>query len=255
MIRGLYTSALGMTTQMKKMDIISNNIANINTTGYKKDVVITQSFTEELTKRLNDRADIRINPPIGKMTHGVFVDTIYSQFSNGSLQQTDAPLDIAISGDGFFAVNFTDNNGAVTERYTRDGAFSLSTTGQLVTREGYSVLGQNGAITLPDGDISIDETGRVYSAGEYVDTLRLVNFNDSQTLRKTGDNMFTTTNDSQVTPFTGNVVQGFIENSNVNSVKELVDLITVNRNYEANQKMISYQDTLLGRAVSEIARK
>jgi len=259
MVRGLYTAGVGMIATLNKFDVIADNIANVNTTGHKKDNVITQSFSEELMKRLDDPAlnQIRHDISIGRMRLGVFVDTIATDFSTGALSMTGNDFDLAIVGDGYFTI---DDDGA--ERYTRDGSFTLL-NGVLTTNGGYPVLGQNGIITLPEGDLAVSETGGVYINGEYIDHLRMVSFDDSRdatangnaTLRKYKNNLYTTTENSQIVPFKGGVQQGALEASNVNPVREMVDMITVNRLYESNQRVITTIDNTLNRAVNDIARR
>lgn len=257
MIRGLYTSALGMTTQMKRLDVVTNNIANVDTTGFKKDTVVTQSFSEEMMSRLNDPKYSKLNASekIGGVSLGVFVDNVFTDFSSGSLKKTSGELDIAISGNGFFAISQKDSNGQTTEKYSRDGSFTLSNTGTLITKSGDIVLGEKGPIKIENGKITIDEDGNVYANDELINKLKLVDFSDKTTLRKTGENLYATTKDSQMTKFSSTVEQGFLETSNVNSVKEMVDMISVSRIYEANQKMVGIHDTILGKAVNELGRK
>jgi flagellar basal-body rod protein FlgF len=255
MIRGLYTSALGMTSQMKKMDVVSNNIANLNTGGFKRDVVVSRAFTDEITHRIDDISDTKKNPKIGKMSLGVFVDEVVTDFTTGALINTGANLDVAISGQGFFSIQITDKKGNVTEKYSRDGAFTLASDGTLSTKSGGVVLGNEGPIVLNSADVTIDENGNVYSNNELVDTLKLVDIEDVGTLRKFGDNLFETTKDSNVKPFTGTTIQNFLENSNINSVREMIEMITLSRVYETNQKMIGIHDTILAKAVNDIGRK
>jgi flagellar basal-body rod protein FlgG len=240
-----------MITQMQRMDVVTNNIANTDTTGYKKDQVASQSFTDELARRLNDPG-LRLfqNRGVGPMGQGVFIDDVYTDFSTGSLRQTGGSLDIAINGHGFFCV---DVNGE--ELYTRDGSFVLRADGALITKDGGLVQGQNGMINLPNGSITIDETGRIIVGDQYVDTLRVTAFTDNHTLRKLHDNYYRTIGSSQMAPFTGLLTQGFLENSNVNSVKEMVEMIALSRAYETNARMISIHDQTMNRAVNDIARR
>ncbi len=257
MIRGLYTSAVGMMTQMQKMDVVSNNIANADTTGFKKDTVVVRSFSEELAKRLDDPKYrlIKFNQGIGNMSLGVFVDEVYTDFSTGAMEETNGSLDFAISGDGFFAVSVTDRNGETTEKYTRDGSFTLDAENNLRTTEGNYVVGEGGNINIPNGIITVDENGNVYSNNEFVDRIKLVDFANKESLRKAGDNLYETIDESEQLDFTGRVIQGRVESSNVNPVQEMVKMISLARNYEANQKMIQTHDTTLNRAVNDIGRK
>ncbi len=253
MLRGLYTAGIGMMTQMKRMDVVSGNIANVNTTGYKKDNVVTRTFSEELTKQFEYLNSKEVKS-VGKFSTGLFVDDVYTDFTSGGVKVTEGPLDLALSGDGFFVVRVKGDDGKNTEMYTRDGSFTLGSDNTLLTKEGNTVLGQNGPIKIPNGVITIEENGRVMSNGTYVDTLRMTNFEDLHTLRKTKDNLYTTT-ESKQKAFTGKVVQGALEASNVNPVREMVDMITISRNYDANQRVISAYDASLNRSVNDVGRR
>ena len=250
MVRGLYTSAIGMHNSMQRMDVITNNIANINTTAYRRDHVVSHAFTEQFLYRLHD-PDFRILNPIiiGRVSPGLFVDEIFTDWSQGSLQQTHGPLDLAIMGEGFFAV---DVNGELL--FTRDGSFTLA-HGLLLTSCGGRVQGLGGDITLPNGEISISEQGRIFVNDEYVDTLRLTTFTDLHTLRKLENNFFRTTADSVEAAFTGTVGQGFLEGSNFNIVSEMVQMIALSRAYDTNARMVTMQDATLQQAVNDIARR
>ncbi len=264
MIRGLYTSALGMTTQMSKMDVVTNNIANVNTVGYKKDTVVTRAFEEELMYRLNDKYSEKSTstimnkvPRVGDVSQGVFVDQIFTNFANGSTITTKGDLDFALVGDGFFAVRTANQNGDEIERYTRDGSFALAPDGTLITKDGNPVLGENGNIVLPNGKVAISPEGDIYVNEQLIDRLRLVSFEDNTTLRKFGNNLYDANEatGAVLAGFNGMVLQGELENSNVNAVKEMVDVITVSRTYEANQRMISIHDMILGKTVNDVGRK
>lgn len=256
MIRGLYTSAVGMMTQMNLMDVVSNNIANADTTGFKKDTVVTQSFSEELAKRLDDPKYklIKHYNNVGDMSLGVFVNSVHTDFTSGSMKQTEGTLDFALDSEGFFSVS-VDGGAEPAEKYTRDGSFTITPAGRLVTKDGYSVMGQNGEIIIPDGEISMTTAGSIYVDGEYIDTLKLVDIENKDSLRKFGDNLYDIIEESVVVPYTGRVLQNYLEESNINPVEEMVKMITLSRVYEANQKLIIAQDDSLQKAVTEIARK
>lgn len=254
MVRGLYTAAMGMNVQAKRLDLVSNDLANAGTTGYKKDVASISSFKEEYLARLNDHQNFEPNNAIiGKITYGAKIDGVYTDFSQGSVVATNLETDFAIQGDGFFTVQ-TPNGPA----YTRDGNLSINQFGQLVTKEGYSVMGEEGAIELGEDYFSqgqqlvIKENGEVYVGNNYIDTLDMANFEDPNSLQKMDDNLYTS--NGQRVPFTGNIIQNFLEVSNVNTVSAMVDMITVARAYEMNQKMVQTQDNLLGKAVNELGR-
>lgn len=256
MIRGLYTSAWSMIANSKKMDVITNNMANVNTTGYKKDTVVFESFPDLLTKRINDTKN---SSNIGSMELSSDVGEIYTYFTQGQLNQTNNTMDIAIS-DGntaeapspaFFTIGVIAGDGEMREYYTKDGSFVLNANNQLVTKDGNLVLGQDGPITLEQGAFSVDAKGNIVQNGTVIDTLRITQFVDGTKLRKLGDNLLE--NDgSEVTDFTGTVLQGFTEASNVNVIDEMVDMITVMRAYEANQKVLQSHDSLLEKAVNEV---
>lgn len=254
MVRGLYVASTGMNVQTQRMDIISNDLANVNTTGYKKDVAVVASFPEVLTSRLRDAQNhIPNNGEIGMMTFGAKIDGIYTQFVQGSVRQTTSNNDVAIQGDGFFTVNTP-----AGPAYTRDGSFIVNNEGMLVTQEGYNVMGENGPIELGEaflqegGEFVINDNGEISIGGQAIDRLQLVAFENNEALTKMGDNLYQA--QGAVVPFTGSVAQGFLEMSNVNSVTAMVDMITVSRAYEANQKVIQTQDSLLGKAVNELGR-
>lgn len=254
MVRGLYTAAMGMNVQAKRLDLVSNDLANAGTTGYKKDVAVISSFKEQYLSRLNDSQNFtNNNGVIGKVTYGAKVDEVYTDFTQGPVIGTSNETDLAIQGDGFFTVQ-TPNGLA----YTRDGGFCINQRGELVTKEGYHVMGQDGPIELGEdyfsnGDkIVVQGKGEVYVGGNYIDTLQMANFTDSRSLRKLGDNLYSS--NGQTEPFTGSIIQSYLEVSNVNTVSAMVDMITVARAYETNQKMIQTQDSLLGKAVNDLGR-
>lgn len=258
MIRGLYTSAWSMIANSKKMDVITNNLANVNTAGYKKDTVVFESFPELLAKRINDSKN---SSNIGSMELSSDVGEVYTYFTQGQLNQTNNRMDIAISDDSrgekaspaFFTIGVPDpsDNNNIKEYYTKDGSFVLNSNNQLVTRDGNYVLGQNGPVTLEPGEFAVDDSGNIVQNGAVIDTLRLVQFDDATKLRKFGDNLVENSG-SETSAFTGKVMQGFSEESNVNVIDEMVDMITVMRAYEANQKLLQTQDSLLEKTVNEV---
>lgn len=255
MIRGLYTSGWSMLANTRKMDVITNNLANVNTTAYKKDGVVFESFPELLTQRIKDTNG---NAAIGNMSLGSDVGEIHTYNTPGQMLKTGSNLDMALSdtdtGTSYFAVGVTQANGNIQEYYTRDGAFALDSTGRLVNKDGNLVLGQNGAITLTGEDFNITRDGKVFQNGTQIDTLKLVTFTNPDTLRKVGNNLVNTTAQSVQAGFTGEVKQGYLEQSNVNVVKEMVDMISVSRAYEASQKALQAQDGTLEKAVNEVGK-
>lgn len=260
MIRGLYIAASAAITETKRIDVISNNMANVNTSGYKKDAMITESFPDILMKRIGatDYRDIAAKAPItskigyiGKMNNGVRVDEIYTNFEQGPISVSGNPLDLAMQGNGFFSIDTP-----AGERYTRGGEFTLDSEGYITTKEGYMVQGQNGPIQVDGKNIIINEEGQVFSDGNEIDTLKLVDFNDYKLLKKEGESLYLDSSGDagNMKVAEGLVLQGAVESSNVNSVKAMVEMITMLRSYEANQKVIKTFDELLGKSVNEIGR-
>jgi len=263
MIRGLYTSAIGMAAQMKRLDATSHNLANADTPGFKRDVVITQAFDDVLMRRVRDYEMRGINaispssdPNIGPGSLGLIISTLHRDFTPGNLQPTNRPLDLALDRSGFFQVAFTNTAGETTMKYTRGGAFTLTDGGMLITLAGHPVMNTSGSpITIPPGNISITPQGVIIVNDEVVDTINLVAFEDMTTLRPFGDNLFTTTEDTVAIAYAGMLMQGYMESSNVNVVREMAEMIALSRAYEANARMLAIADQTLGQAVTEIARR
>ncbi|NLU10231.1 MAG: flagellar basal-body rod protein FlgF [Tepidanaerobacter acetatoxydans] len=257
MIRGLYTGASGMLSEMSRTDVISNNLANVNTSGFKKDRAIFRALPEMNIHRFDDPITVGLDrvidprPFIGMLGTGAMLDEINTDFSQGAIKVTSNPLDIALRGEGFFEVQTPEGI-----RYTRDGSFTMDREGYIVTSDGYYVLGENGPVLLPqEGDIVISQQGEVTVSGQFVDRLRIVNFADQGQLIKQGSNLYNSqTPMIQADDEVVQVVQGALEGSNANTISEMVDLITAFRAYEASQKVIQTHDETLDRAVNDIAR-
>lgn len=255
MIRGLYTSGWSMLAVQKKMDVITNNMANVSTNGYKKDTMVFESFPAVLTKITKDYNGIpNRSRNIGTMELGNDVGEVFTYYSQGQLTKTDNNLDMAIrdSSNAFFTVSAADADGNIIEYYTRDGSFEKGGDNRLLTREGYAVMGENGPIVLDSGDFSVGEDGTIIQNDEVVDRLLIREFTDTAVLKKYGNNLVRADADTQTRGFTGTVQQGFTELSNVNIVREMVDMITVVRSYEANQKVLQALDGTLEKAVNEV---
>ncbi|MCX7842474.1 MAG: flagellar hook-basal body protein [Clostridia bacterium] len=255
MIRGLYTSGWSLMANSKKLDVISNNLANASTNAYKKDTVVFESFPNVLTRRLNDTMS-KLNPSgiAGEMQLGSDVGEIYTYYTQGQLQKTNNNLDMSLknSDNAFFTIGVPGQNGEMREYFTRDGAFVLNSNNQLVTKDGYPVLGENGPITLEGSEFSVTNDGIVVQNGEAVDRLRIREFTDLKTLRKHGSNLVGRTDQTEEREFSGVVVQGQLEQSNVNVVREMIDMISVMRLYESSQKLLQMQDGTLEKTVNEV---
>lgn len=255
MVRGLYTSGWSMRAIQKKMDIVTNNMANSSTSGYKKDTLVLESFPDVMAKILRD-TDVASGRPydIGTMALGSDVGEVFTNYSQGQLNSTENKLDMAIrdSSNAFFTVAVPNAEGEVSVFYTRDGSFARSGNNTLVTKEGYTVLGENGPIILESGDFTVGEDGTIIQDGEIIDRLLITEFADTSSLRKFGMNLIQADPDAEVVEFSGSVRQGYIELSNVNIVREMVDMITALRSYEANQKVLQSIDQTLDKAVNQV---
>lgn len=256
MVRGLFTSYTGMSNEQKRLDIIANNLANSATVGYKKDSVSNQSFDNLLTIKIKDGSEAYNNRPIGIMSPGVKIGEVYTSFNQGSLRQTDNPYHLALEGKGFFQIAVTDRQGNVNIRYTRNGMFTMTRDGHIVDEDGNHLMGESGEIIIPQEavDIVIDEGGSIYADGILIDTLLISDFEDYNYLRKTADTMFETVEGAIEIPSTSSVIQGYTEQSNVNVVTEMVDMINITRAYEANQKVIQSIDRTLELAANSIGK-
>lgn len=257
MVKGLYTAYTGMLNEQKRMDIITNNLANTDTTGYKKEGVTNQSFDDVLAYRLKDNSTPGVDPhQMGKMSMGVKLGETYTDYSQGALKQTDSNYDLALSGRGFFTIQYTDKAGTTSTMYTRDGNFSLSKEGYLVTQDGDFVLDTNGSkITLdPTKDTKIDSSGSIYQADKLVDKIQVSDFADYNYLEKYGENLYSTAAGATKQTAAAQVEQGYLETSNVQTVSEMVQMIAITRNYQTNQKVIQTIDNTLQVTANQIGK-
>lgn len=283
MLRGLYTAESGMLAQWHQMNVVSNNLANLNTTSYKRESAILKSFPEMLMRRLNDTGIVKVPagaydlaPIIGKMGTGVELNEVHTHFQQGSLKSTENDFDLALIGKGFFVVN-TDRG----ERFTRNGTFTMDQDGYWVTQEGFRLQGEKGDIRIKSANFQVLEDGGIlenqeFSAedlGRFVDKtqnnwlepvlkdrIRIVRFYNERMLKKEGASFYTATKhsgearDMQVGEGRAKVLHGYLETSNVNPVLEMTRMIEVHRAYEANQRVLLTNDSLLQKSVNEIAR-
>lgn len=258
MLRAFSTAATGMTAQQMMVDVIANNLANINTTGFKRSQIVFQDLLYIKLKEFGTEVASGINSPGGlEIGSGVRAASTIKVFTVGELQNTNRPLDIAITGEGFLQVTLP--NGDI--RYTRDGSLQRNADGELVTTTGYIL---EPSITIPTTavSISIEKDGGVNVMDEsgtqsVVGTIDLVRFPNQSGLSSEGDNLFAETLASG-TPTTGRagengygtIQSGFLEKSNVQMVTELVNLITAQRAYEINARAIKAGDDMLRTANS-----
>jgi flagellar basal-body rod protein FlgF len=247
MIKGIGTSGTALIPMMTRLEVIANNLANANTAGFKRDNLFADMLSDAQLKEARSGGDMS-----GAMARQ------YSDFSEGSIQQTNNPLDMAIQGEGFFTV---DTPRGV--RYTRNGAFTVSREGLLTTKEGYPVLGTNGSITFPDpqslahASITVTAHGEISVDKKPLATLRIADFDNGLQLKKEGASLFILRSgterrmDPSSNPAT--VRQGHLEESNVDSIAEMMEMIEITREFESDQKTIQAQDSTLDKAM-EVGR-
>ena len=263
------------------MDEIANNLANVDLNGYKKDTAIQKAFPEMLMRRMNDNGmytfpigSVETAPIVGTLGTGVETNEVYTSFIQGPLKQTENDFDVALEGGGFLTVQTPQG-----ERLTRNGAFLINSDGYLVTKTGDYVLGENGPVKLKKNNFVIDQDGAVWQntsfaaddkrlvsqaenqweSIEKVDRLRIVDVKRERYLQKQGNSYWKTTDESGPAGIRGpdarpKLRQGFLEGANVNAVQEMVEMIEVNRAYDANQRTIQTEDSLIGKLWNEVVK-
>ncbi|MGC8466781.1 MAG: flagellar basal-body rod protein FlgG [Acidithiobacillus sp.] len=261
MMRSLYVAATGLEGEQTKMDVIANNLANVNTTGFKQSRAVFQDLLYQNLRQPGAQSSQTTQYPSGlQLGTGVRVVATERLMTQGNLTSTGNALDLGINGQGFFQIMQPDG----TIAYTRDGTFQLNNQGQLVTSNGYLL---QPPVTIPpnaqsitigaDGTVSVVLPGQ--SQPQQVGSIQLANFINPTGLQSIGDNLYLQTGSSGA-PQTGqptlnglgSVQQGYLESSNVNVVSELVDMIATQRAYEINSKAVSTSDSMLGYAIQNL---
>lgn len=238
--RGFYIAATGLLASQQHFDRISDNMANASTPGFKKDTAVDSNFAEMLISNLSDGSPV----PIGRMSLGHEVSAVRTDLTQGPLEQTGNQLDLALDGQGFFAVRTRQGI-----EYTRDGSFQRDSQGFLTTASGGRVMSDQGRpIQLPAGDVVIGSNGTVSSNGRVVARVAVANLTNP---RKIGGNMFT---GALAGRGTANVVQGSIEQSNVNEGDEMTSVMAQMRSFETNQKVLSAIDQTLQLAANDVGK-
>ncbi|PKM75725.1 MAG: flagellar basal-body rod protein FlgF [Firmicutes bacterium HGW-Firmicutes-15] len=254
MIKGLYTAGAGMMLQMARQDVVANNLANVNTGGYKKDETICQAFPEMLISRLGDTKknalgqDIILPPvPIGSLSTGAIVKDIVTDHSSGNIKYTENNTDLAISNEGYFVIRTPEG-----ERFTRNGAFKINDVGVLVNDQGYPVIDNNNNPIELQGEFSVDKAGNILVDNQVITKLKIAVFADKRFLQKQGDSNMNPRGQTYTEPQNPGVLQGYQEISNVNAVQEMVKLISVMRAYESCQKVVQAEDETMGVAIDQV---
>ncbi|HMX74422.1 MAG TPA: flagellar hook-basal body protein [Anaerolineales bacterium] len=250
MIKGLYSAVSAMVMNANRQQVISHNIANLQTPGFKQILTTAQDFMPEQAVYTNGNLQTSPIEFVGTLGLGTQVGQEFIDFGAGAMQNTNNPLDFALQGSGFFTVKTPDGN-----RYTRDGRFLRDAENTLVTVDGYQVLDDAGqAIELPDGEVSVSPEGILSVNGTEVATLGIGVFADPEAeLEHTEGNLFTgpAASTGEEVP---QVVQGYLETSNANPSQLMTQLVEVGRSYEAAQKLVQNQDELLGKTIASLGR-
>lgn len=276
MSKALWPAMSGAIARDHEVEVIANNLANANTAGFKKDQVNFKEYLVQNEKAADLNVDIPRSPikdkdlyPLdGRDQSFVIVNGTHTQFSQGGMKVTDNPLDLAISGEGFFEVNTPSG-----VRYTRAGNFKLSADGKLVTTEGYPVLAETGGraggdarareIQLQDrqGNVHINESGDIYMGEGLVAKLSVVTFPNKNLIQKAGSLLFENKKPDQNEPVTisqaglgTTLKQGVIETSNVNPVEEISNLIRANRMFEQDLKALKTVNEMMQKEVNDIGK-
>nr|WP_027872012.1 flagellar hook-basal body protein [[Eubacterium] cellulosolvens] len=251
MYQGFYELTSGIITQQRNLNTISNNMANVETAGYKKDTMTVRTFQEEMLLRTGQTAkknptDLAVTTPIAA------ADQTYTDYTQGSFDQTDGKYDFAIAGDGFFTIQTT---GGL--QYTRNGAFSVNAQGILCLDNIGTVVGADGGtIRITNENFVVDDYGRIISAagdGTVYGQLRITGFEDTGTLHKEDNGMYTATGGQDLTGRT-RVLNGYLEASNADMIEQMTAMISSQRALQSAAQMLKMYDQVLSKAASDVGR-
>lgn len=260
MSKGIFTAVSGAIAQAARLDTVANNLANVNTTGFKRDGQVFREYLTAYNKEPGAIEAPRVPASIesfyavnGGDKSYVDIDGSYSDFSQGVVKSTGNKLDMALEGNGFFEVATPDG-----VRLTRAGNFSIDGDGRLITKQGYPVQKEGGGeFKFTSADIVVANNGEVFDAGQSLGKLSLVNIANKDALAKQGMNLFSFRDgqDPQRTSSTETKVnQGFLEGSNVNVIREMTEMIAATRTFESTQKAIQAYDQMNAKAVNEVPK-
>lgn len=256
MLRGFYAAASGMYAQQRKTDMLTNNLANINTSGYKEDQASVRAFPEMLLQRFESGS----NRPkqVGAINTGVYMQETIPRFIQGDLRQSDRQTDLALTDISGGTVFFTVENGDEI-KYTRNGRFTIDADGLLTTGSGWPVLDVNGnRITLNSEDFTVDRNGNITENGVQIARLGIAATDNPEMLMKEGNGLFRTEdneplqNADQLAAYS--ITQGFLEGSTVDPSRTMTEMMTAFRAFEANQKILQAYDRSMEKAVNEVGR-
>lgn len=260
MQNAMYSALFGALSNEHRMNSIANNLANVNTTGYKRDML---AFKDTMDLYAHDH----IMEPVASIRDKKFfpdpqhisrtrIATSLTDFQQGGMKVTSAPLDMAINGEGFFKIDSPDG-----EFYTRNGHFTMNQEGIIVNERGWPVMSEGGPVTIPAGtkDIVVAEDGRVFANGDEVGQIQVVTVDNLAMLEKQGSNLFRVrpgaeAEEMPVDPARTWVAQGFLESANVDAVYEMVNMIETQRQFEAYQKVMQTADAIDREANTKVGR-
>ncbi len=242
MIKGMYKAASAMIPRIRQQETIANNLANASAAGYKKDMVFTRELSKAQAKTAPKKNDWQTP----------MIDQVYTDYDQGPMDQTNNPLDLAIDGDGFFVIQ----DPTTEEMYlTRGGNFSVSPDGFLSTADGMRVMSDGGPIALEGGDVTVSETGQVAVNEAPVANIRVAEPDDTGKLTKVGENAFNIPDGIELRAAVHFAIrQGYLESSNVDAVKEMVDMIVSFRGYESDAQALKMQDGTLDKLMNNVGR-
>lgn len=265
MLRGFYTAASGMIAQQRQQEALSNNIANANTPGYKADRASLRAFPEMLLQEMGSKNlpvtngfHLPMQNPIGSLNTGVYVQENVPDFLQGDVRETDISTDLALVNgvlpDETGSLFFTVQNDAGEARYTRNGNFTIDGQGFLVTNDGYYVLDRGGNPIQTDGlEFTVTDGGNIQTGGQTI-PLGISYIADANELAKEGNGLFRGEAGNPPAGTTYTIQQGSLEQSNVDAMQSMTQMMEAYRMFETNQRVLKAYDESMGKAVNEIGR-
>ena len=254
----IYTATSGALAYQMKLEVLSNNLSNINTVGFKQDRTVFRTYLPGSQNHITGTLHTKLisgEPgtlaPFQTSNSLVAFESTRTDFTSGQLRHTGNALDLAIDGNGFFCVQTSEGI-----QYTRKGNFTLNQEGVLITQEGLPVLGDGGEIKIDGQDYVVDKEGNISVDGIQIDTLKIVNFADPQSVKKVGNTLFAPADSSFVEEKAERfmVSQGFIELSNVDAVRVMTEMIEALRGFESYKKVIQSIDEVTSKAIDKVGR-
>jgi len=232
MIRGFYIAGSGMVTQSRKLDIIGNNMSNSRTAGYKNDQAVISTFDDRI-----------LGGNLGTVSLGQTIDSVSTNFSQGAIEESGNPFDLAIGGEGFFTLEQSDGS----KLYTRNGKFSLDAQGYITDSSGGKLMGENGAINTGGKLFNVSSDGSVSVDGKAVDKLAIYNPVNTGNMAKQASGSFADTAGTAQKTFTGQIKQGATEASNADMIKEMMEMMSSQRSFQACSQVVKMIDSTLAR--------